>query len=249
MAVKHQLGAVFVENTRKRCCVLESSARGSKARQGRVMNEDEARKAFIRASMENAGKTRQLLATNPACGYERGRRHRGIQADDGNTAEDAHVWESHCAFSDNLAARRIGLHEVAPSLDARGAVHSRRIDIVISGHDADALRRPEPGKPREGGIIFGRKAEVREIPRNHDVIGLVAKCVGGDLVGNGSLVDPPSSAMPIQIAQRPLDVPISGMKPLDWGEMDVRDVRNRKVFGHMWPSILYCTFISIPALE
>src|SRR5262245_14362997 len=91
MTVEHQLGAVRLQNPLDEMRIDESATELRLAWERRMVDDHDPRVAIAAEQVERSGEGRKLRLANAADGIERRRRDRGVDADEREPSQQAHI--------------------------------------------------------------------------------------------------------------------------------------------------------------
>lgn len=216
MTVEHELGTALFQCAREGVRVGKPAPRICQSGQRRMMDENDADRAFIAEPLEQIARHFDLMLAELARGDKGRRFHSRVQSDERQRPDPAH----------ERKRERLGLspHIGGPALDA-GIARQVGIDVVIAGNDGDALRRADAEQPLRRGFIFRRKPQVDEIAGDGDVIGAQSHRVRDQPVGDRTLVHAAPATLPVQIPECALGIPIARRKSRHGREVYVGKMR------------------------
>ena len=108
-----------------------------------------------------------------------------------------------------------------------------RINIVVARNDRDLVGRTDAVEPRERRLVFRRQTEVHQVAGDGDMVRSELLSVGNQPVGHRCEMDVPSLALPIEIAEQPLGIPVPPVETRNGREVHIGEVRERKNFCHL----------------
>lgn len=232
VAVDDKLSAMPRQDGHQFGCVDQAVACIGLPGERRVMQHDQAKESPPPQIFEDVGEASTLPSAERAMRDQRPRRNRGIDADNGERPDAAHERKI-----DIVWARRgvwiVIAHVIEPAPDADVASLHARIDVVIAGHDADAVGRTDALEPAPRACEFRCEAEVGEIAGDQDVIGGLRTDVGDHAFGHRSLVRMAAVPSPVDVTGQSLGVPMARREAGDWAKVDVTDVGDDDAVEHV----------------